>query len=135
MVHDRAAYQRGCRCEVCVEANRAYMRARRAKSRGLEVVPDLPAVDPQVTPPDGRVTAGVKEEIAMLGDVAERWPGLVESAVAMAAILDDPRLATTQPSAQRRLQAVLDQLHDRAPARNGHLRIVADMSQRKGEPS
>lgn len=30
--HDRNGYQRGCRCEVCVEGNRAHARAWRRKN-------------------------------------------------------------------------------------------------------
>jgi hypothetical protein len=133
--HGRVGYKNGCRCDTCRRAERDYRRAHRAKSRGLEVVPDVPGVDPQATSGSGRVTAAVREEIAMIGNVAERHPGLVESAVAMAAILDDPRLATTQPSAQRRLMAALDQLHKLGGARRGNLSVVANMSKREGEPS
>lgn len=34
--HSRSGYNRGCRCGVCVEANRAHQRELRQRYKGLE---------------------------------------------------------------------------------------------------
>lgn len=41
--HDRAAYNAGCRCQVCTEANRVYVASRpRVTERGAIAVPHKP---------------------------------------------------------------------------------------------
>jgi hypothetical protein len=107
--HGLAGYRRHrCHCDVCMAANRTYMRHWRAGRRGLQPVQDSGA--PVGAAPDGPVVRGVRAEIGLIGDAVSRRPGLVESALRMAAIVDDHRLATTAPSACRRLVSALDEL-------------------------
>lgn len=135
VVHDRRGYAAGCRCEVCRAANRDYTRAYRAKRRGLTVVEtdtnlsvsNDTAGEDVFTP--GRVEAAVAREISGLSAAVKR-EGLVESALTLARILDDRRLATTAPSAQRRLSDTLDKLWRLSAPSKGKLASVAALSER-----
>lgn len=66
-IHDLERYRAGCRCAVCRQANRDYMRDYRASRRGLEGPP------PQ---PDSSVT--VLPKPVLVDDVV---PGPIEQAV------------------------------------------------------
>jgi cobalamin biosynthesis protein CbiG len=79
--------------------------------------------------PDGAVVAAVKTELATLS-ATERRPGLAASAIRMAEIVDSKPLATTAPSAQRRLQAALTELRGASVEVGGKLAEVAAMTQR-----
>lgn len=57
----------------------------------------------------GRAVAAVEAEIAALGAHGRR--GLAAAAIAMPAILDDPRHVPTHPTAAAQLAAILDTLH------------------------
>jgi hypothetical protein len=111
--HGRSRYRhQGCRCDVCIEANRLYMRELRARKRGLRPVPTLPtdpnesgavadvrqdaAPDPNGSP--GPCVAAVRADVERLG-VAQSERAMRTAAEAMAHILDNPLLATTQPPA------------------------------------
>jgi hypothetical protein len=81
------------------------------------------------------VELAVVAEVEMIGDAVERRPALVASAIAMGRVLDDWRLVTTWPSAQRRLQAALDELHAASAPNTGKLATVAALSARKPKPN
>ncbi len=138
--HGLRGYRRGCRCEPCVEANRAYMAAWRARKRGLEPVPAedtgpaltvVPAAHgAPVAGVGGSVVAAVLAELETLAATASR-PGLAAGAVSMAKILDDRKLSTTHPSAQRQLAQTLDRLRNASHTAKGKLASVIDMSPAK----
>jgi hypothetical protein len=138
---NRTTYVRGCRCEECRAANRAYQhelndrrRMGEPVNKPLAKVTSLrsePVMEPEVeqeTGP-GPVQAAVIAQIATLS-AAKRQPGLAESVIAMARIIDNPRLATTHPSAHRQLMAGVDKLAAASVGRKGNLAQIASMSQR-----
>lgn len=96
--HGRTRYTRGCRCEVCKAAERDYQRTRYQRQRGLatddaaDTRPVLTAVtgSDADSSGDGPVVAAVQAELDAAPAAAER-PGLAAIALALAAILDDPK--------------------------------------------
>jgi hypothetical protein len=117
---------------VCVEACRVYMREHRARKRGLTPVPPIGA-DPQtaMTPVQdwtpGPVVAAVQADLHRLGDLTG-WQALAAGAVAMARILDDHRLASTQPAAVKQLASLLEMLHREAAPKRGRLAAMQKMA-------
>jgi hypothetical protein len=84
----------------------------------------------------GRVEKMVDEEIRRLTPkVRENYVGLIESALAMARIIDNPNALTTHPSAQRQLMVALDKLHNQSVGRQGKLASVAAMTTRVDKPA
>ena len=75
----------------------------------------------------GRVEAAVGKEIEGLPLAAAR-PALVETAVSLAKILDNPRAVSQQPAAAGKLVDILDRLHKGSVARRGGLRAVKAMT-------
>jgi hypothetical protein len=124
--HGLSQYRRGCRCDVCLKANRDYMREYRARRRGLRLV--VTAGDDEVDL--GSVEASVQRELDSLSAAVSR-PGLCAGILAMAKILDNPNLATTQPSAARQMNSGLQRIRDSSINRGGKLAVVASMSDRK----
>jgi hypothetical protein len=125
--HGRSRYRHhGCRCEVCVGANRAYMREHRARKRGLTPVPSLLA-EPVSAETEGPAVAAVRADVAGLGEL-RGYQYLVEGALAMARILDDHRLASTQPAAVKQLASLLGMLHREAAPKRGRLAAVQAMT-------
>ena len=117
----------GCDCERCADRrdrNAARMRRNRARARGLD------PTAPTVVPLAGRVELAVRAEIDAISGADSR-PALAASAIAMGRILDDWRLTTTWPSAQRRLMAALDALHKASAPGAGRLATVARLSDRR----
>lgn len=120
-----------------VQGPQQAKRAQRARKRGLTPVPTVPngtsaAADvrqdvgtvPNGTP--GPVVAAVLADLKGLGDLAG-WQALAAGAIAMARILDDHRLASTQPAAVKQLQSVMSMLHREAAPRRGRLAAVQAM--------
>jgi hypothetical protein len=60
--------------------------------------------------------------------VWQSQPALCAAAEAMARILDNPLLATTQPSACEKLLQIMTELHKSAAPRRGKLAAVQEMS-------
>ena len=58
----------------------------------------------------GRVEAAIAQEIEGLALAAAR-PALVEAAISLGKILDNPRAVSQQPAAAGKLVAILDELH------------------------
>jgi hypothetical protein len=101
------------------------MREWRAKRRGLQLI--VTAGDKPVAA--GAVETAVQRELESLS-AAESRPGLCAGILAMARILDDARLATTQPSAARQLVQGLDRVRAASVTRGGKLAVVAAMTER-----
>lgn len=157
----RAGYIGGCRCAECKGWNAAKARRRRQRLRGLDpregdwvpsqpsqavrppTVPSAPmiVVAPPARPPAPPVEATApgdveRATVAELGTLtaAETRPGLAASLVRMSQIIDNARLSTTAPAAQRRLADGLDKLHRASVGGNrGQLALVADMSRRSAK--
>lgn len=125
----RSCYVGGCRCDKCKSANSEYNRQRRSHTPGLASVTPLPAAKEKAAPATkpGRVEAKVIEELAGLNSVIKH-PGLAESALSMARILDNQQMLPTHPAAQRALRGTLADLHDKASGQVGRLQKVAAMT-------
>lgn len=156
----RSTYVRGCRCELCKQANTEYGQSLKDRRRtGGKIQPPLakletplPITDDRVINlasvtqiragdpasgeayPDepGEVEMAVAKEIKSLS-AAPKHPGLVQSALAMAKILDNPGAITTHPSAHRQLTVSLDKLWNVSVGRQGKLADVAAMTRRGGK--
>ncbi|MGO9100588.1 hypothetical protein [Mycobacterium sp.] len=105
------------------------------KKKPLASVPVLPSInannsqitsEPESSGP-GRVENAVIAEIGMLSTASKR-PGLVESALCMARMLDSGLYQAQHPQAVARLQAVLAELRVGADSRTGWLSEVRKMS-------
>ena len=105
----QSRYTQGCRCVDCVEAHKLYQRdyRRQRKASG--------AVTPR---------ASVIVESAQ---VQER-PGLAQTALTLARILDNPRAVSSQPAAARQLVAILSMLSRRSH-RRAKLGVVKSMTE------
>ncbi len=115
-----------CRCPECRLAESNYQKARRRikpKRKPLAAVPSIASIN--IEP--GRVETAVISEIAMLSAASKR-PGLVEGALAMARLLDNPLCTPQYASAMRRLQDALAELHQGADAKRGWLADVKGMT-------
>jgi hypothetical protein len=121
-----SCYNAGCRSEACRLAATEGRRDRRR--RGREAVGELDNVDmvgqPVVSITDYRastsdylsatVEAAVREEISAYGDVSR--PGLAAAAMALAAVLDNPRATSSKPPAAGALVNILNLLRKSAAA-------------------
>ena len=67
----------------------------------------------------------------MPATVAENHPALVETALVLAAGLDDRKLSTTHPSLARQLMVALDKLHAAHGGARGKLAAVSALASRK----
>ena len=103
--------------------HRDYMRAWRQKQRGLDF-DDAPDDE------NGPVVEAVTAELASMSATESR-PGLAEACLAMARILDQPKLSTTHPSAARQLAQGLDAMKNSSHIARGRLAAVASKSRRK----
>jgi hypothetical protein len=118
--HGRSRYARGCRCSVCTQAQRDYLRAYRGRKRRLRPVPLLPddvAPSGQNYVP-GPCVAAVHAELATLGDL-RGWQVLAAGAVAMARILDSGENVPTWPAAVKQLASLMETLHREAAPKRG----------------
>jgi hypothetical protein len=130
--HGRSRYRHhGCRCEVCVEANRLYMRELRARKRTLTPLAPVAAQDePLATVANETVEPGpcvraVRAELDGLGLAG--YEGEQAAAICMAHILDNPGAVTTQPAACRQLVSLLERLHKVADVPRRRLEAVTKM--------
>ena len=74
----------------------------------------------------GPVEVGVEAEIAGL---TQARPGLAAAALAMAKIMDNPAVVSSQPAAAKVLAALLDKLHSSlAQNRRGRLAVVRTLT-------
>lgn len=127
----RYKYRAGCRCAECKSAQALYQRRYRDRVLNGETVP-WPSVAPELPPSGpGRVEAAIGQEIEGLAMAAAR-PALVETAVSLARILDNPRAISQQPAAAGKLADILDRLHKGAAPRRGGLKLVRAMTTTDG---
>ena len=102
----------------CKQAESDYQRARRCRQREQ-------VCDPVQSEP-GPVEVGVEAEIAGL---TQARPGLAAAALAMAKIMDNPAVVSSQPAAAKVLAALLDKLHSSlAQNRRGRLAVVRTLT-------
>ena len=73
------------------------------------------------------MVAAVRADLAGLGDV-RGWQWAAAGAVAMARILDDRRLVSTQPAAAKQLERLMGVLHREAAPKRGRLAAVQKMT-------
>jgi hypothetical protein len=139
--HGLDRYRSGCRCEVCKQANRDYMRTYRAERRGLGGPPPqpdssdasvtvlpAPALVEDVVP--GPNEQAVLDEIASLS-AATRRPSSVQSALTLARGLDNVKLSTQHAAMVRQKEAVMETLRNASAGdRRGRLSVVALKSRR-----
>jgi hypothetical protein len=136
-----SSYNRGCRCDLCKRAATDARRERRRLER--EAVGELAGRTRLVSVPTGDAStsgnvvpapanhaknscvAAVLEEISAL---KHPRPGLVAVAIAMAAVLDNPKAVSSQPPAAGRLVQVLEKLRSSSPGHHGNLRLVREMT-------
>lgn len=121
--HGRSRYRRGCRCDVCRQANREYQRDHRAKQ--LQAVP---TPEPDFAEVGTPVVDAVQAEIDA-SSIARQRPGLAAIALAMARILDNPHAIPQQPAAAARLVELLSKLSKGTQPR-GKLAAVQAMTPR-----
>jgi hypothetical protein len=76
------------------------------------------------------VVAGVLEAV---GNLESPRPDLVAIAIALAAILDNPKATSSKPPAAGRLMQVMEKLRTSSSTRRGKLALVKDMTGAKGK--
>jgi hypothetical protein len=82
--------------------------------------------------PPGPVEVAVEAETA---ELAEARPGLAQTALAMARLLDNPRAVSSQPAAAKVLASLLGELRKgSARGRRGNLAVVRSLTE-KGNAS
>jgi hypothetical protein len=119
-------YNQGCRCDACKDSRRLRAADYRQRRIGGEVqsVADMPQGVARDRP--GPVESAVQSELE--GLTADR-SGLVETTLALARIMDNPRAVSSQPAADKVLAALLDELHTgSAHGRHGKLTVVRTMT-------
>jgi hypothetical protein len=123
----RRRYNEGCHCNECTAANTAYQQRYRQRPAEITSLPE--PVTPQPAEP-GPVEAGVKAEIEGL---SEARPGLAQTALALARIMDSPKSVNQQPAAAKVLGTLLDKLRSAsAQRRRGGLALVRTMTEKNG---
>jgi hypothetical protein len=116
----RYRYSKGCRCDACAEAARAYQRDYRLRGGGPQVMTDF-------NESPGPVEIGVQAEIGELA--AEARPGLAAMALSLAQLMDNPKAVNQQPAAAKVLTALLEKLGSAsARGRRGGLAAVRTMT-------
>lgn len=122
----RRRYIDGCRCDECRAANRTYQREWAAnRGSGQPVVSIAPSSVPAEGP--GAVEVAVNLELDGLAQAVSR-PGLTQTALALARIMDNPKALNQQPAAAAKLVEVLDKLRKGADAKKSRLASVRDMT-------
>lgn len=129
--HNRSRYLQGCRCGKCVKANSDYKKGLRQRSNGQVVnLPKAPPPNPAVGDSEpaaaGVVESGVLAEIEKLSTTETRQ-GLVQVALALARVLDNPVAIGQHPSAAHRLSETLDKLRKGADSRKSRLATVRQL--------
>lgn len=131
--HGIAAYNRGCRCDVCRAASAAARRRQRAAKpdapKGSPNVVALPNTGQPVHQP-GPNELAVLAEVELLPRSAER-PAIVQAALTVARRLDDEAHAAMTARNAHELRDLLDQLKGPKRKSAGRLQIVSAMAGRK----
>jgi hypothetical protein len=135
----RRCYNEGCRCDECKEAARAYWRDYQArKAAGEPTHSGIPADvwqfhHPKPAEPEpavGRVEKGVIAELEGLAQ-ADARPGLTQTVLALARLMDDPKAKNQQPAAAAKLAELLRELRKGMDARKSRLASVRAMTSAK----
>jgi hypothetical protein len=126
-------YNDGCRCDECREANKLKAREDRdRKRRGLTrpalLVAVLSAEREQADP--GPVELAVESELVGLA-AAQEQPGLAQTALALARLMDGPAV-TSKPAAAQRLVEILNVLSEGSSQRRRRLEVVRSMTEKGG---
>lgn len=140
--HGRARYNDGCRCDVCKSAENDYRKRKRqekAEAVGEFVAPVpgglrlLPATSDsaltsvnELSHPEYSVVEGVLAEIEQFG--GHRRPALANAALALAAVLDNPKAVSTKPAAAGKLSDLLEQMRKSADNKESRLSRVRGMT-------
>ena len=125
----RRGYGEGCRCGDCKDAQRLYQRRYRERRALRNVTPVSP--NESATEFPGPVESAVNDEIG--GLAADARPGLAQTALALARIMDNPKAVNQQPAAAKVLAALLEKLHSAsARGRRGSLSVVRSMTKEGG---
>ncbi len=122
----------GCRCDACKDAHKRAHRdylQRRANGKVRSIAPAVSIATPVVEGP-GRVEAAVQAEIADLSQ-AEARPGLAQTALELARLMDNPAATNQKAAAAGKLAELLDKLHKGADARKSKLAAVRSMTSAK----
>jgi hypothetical protein len=129
-------YAQGCRCDDCRHGHKLQAREYAQRKAAGQVGNPANVTHVAHLPPSsngahvlGPVELGVEAEI---GGVADR-PGLVQIALSLARLLDDPSARNQAPAAAKVLVSVMDTLHTgSAQERRGSLELVRTMTQKGG---
>jgi hypothetical protein len=126
----RRGYGEGCRCDDCKDAQRRYQRRyRERRANATSRDPHLTQFESPERGP-GPVESGVEAELAGLADAR---PGLAQTALALARIMDNPMAVNQQPAAAKVLAILLDKLSSASVrGRRGNLAVVRTMTQKNG---
>jgi hypothetical protein len=120
-------YNDGCRCDECREAHKIRAREYRdRKRRGLTRPALLTAVMSMESSGPGPVELAVEAELAGLAAAQER-PGLAQTALALARLMDGPAV-TSKPAAAARLADILNALSQGSSQRRRKLAVVKSMT-------
>jgi hypothetical protein len=140
--HGIAKYNAGCRCDVCKKATSEYHRARRRRlaesvgdpqppaGTGLRVIKG--AADAVATSNDTEfedrpsVVSAVSEAIESMA--GHKRPDLAAAALALAAILDNPKAVSTQPAAAAKMSDLMDQIRKSGDQKKSKLASVRSMT-------
>lgn len=130
----RYRYVQGCRCSECKRAHRLYAADLQKRHATGDVAPRVRVASAvfagdsgELAAGPGRVEVAITQELEGLAQAAAR-PGLVETALAMARILDNPRSVSQQPAAAGKLADILDRLRKGSDQRKSRLASVRDMA-------
>jgi hypothetical protein len=120
-------YSDGCRCDECREAHKLKAREYRdRRRRGLTRPALLTAAMSMESSNPGPVELAVESELAGLAAAQER-PGLAQTALALARLMDGPAVSA-KPAAAQRLVEILNTLAKGASVRRRKLAAVKSMT-------
>lgn len=120
----RSRYVQGCRCGRCKSAEAAYRRSKRAKDQGVTISTEV------VNSKSGCVEAAVRQELGLLSAATLR-PGLSETLLEMARLLDDPRYRTSHASAARQIQMGLERIRAQSTTKSAYSEVAAMLQEQK----
>lgn len=128
----RRRYNEGCRCADCKAASAAYQaNYRQRRANGQQTSAQMAVLPESVDAGPGRVEAAIQAEICGLAFTKER-PGLTETALALARLLDDSHAQSQKPAAAGKLVEILDKLHKGSGNRRSQLASVRQMTRSTG---
>ena len=134
----RKRYQEGCDCDPCKGAEAEYKRGLRQRQREAVGEFAAPVVTPlslvtggtETVPSVGAARKSAVEAVSAAIESldARKSPDLEAAALAMAAILDNPKAISTQPAAAKNLAEFMAQLRKAGSGRQSKLATVKSMT-------